>query len=648
MSDTTSNDKTIRVPTRKPLSLKRDTDTVRQSFSGGRSKAVLVEKKRSRVAPGKRLELPGSAGREEAPKAAEAAVQAAPARGEAAAAAPQVQVRPRTGGVVLRTLTDEERDARAHALAEARVREAEERRQAEVDARRRAEEEERQVRERTEAERRKNEEEARKHGEEQARKRAEEEARRRLGEEAVPAVRKTDGEAPASAGDKTAPRPAALRPKRIEVPKPTRTKAGPGEDRRRGRLTVTNALDENRERSLASVRRKREKQLRQQHGFNPSTEKIVRDVVIPEAISVQDLANRMAERAVDVIRLLMKSGTMVKITDILDPDTAQIVAEELGHNVRRVAASDVEEGLFDVADAAETMVPRPPVVTIMGHVDHGKTSLLDAIRQANVVASEAGGITQHIGAYQVEQGDQKITFIDTPGHEAFTAMRARGAQATDIVVLVVAADDGVMPQTVEAINHARAARVPIIVAINKIDKPDANPNRVRTDLLQHEIVVESMGGDTLEVEVSALQHLNLDKLLEAILLQSEVLNLQANPDRAAEGIVVEAQLDRGRGPMATVLVQRGALKVGDIVVAGAEWGRVRALVDDRREQVREAGPSTPVEVLGFQATPEAGDRLGVVESEARARDITDYRQGLRRETSAARAAGARGSLEQMM
>ncbi len=649
MSDTTSNDKTIRVPTRKPLSLKRDTDTVRQSFSGGRSKAVLVEKKRSRVAPGKRLELPGSSEREDAPKAAESAVQAAPARTETAAEAPQVRVRPRTGGVVLRTLTDEERDARAHALAEARVREAEERRQAEIDARRRAEEEERLVRERTEAERRKNEEEARKHGEEQARKRAEEEARRRLGEEAVPAARKADGEGPVIGGDaKSAPRPAALRPKRIEVPKPTRTKAGPGEDRRRGRLTVTNALDENRERSLASVRRKREKQLRQQHGFNPSTEKIVRDVVIPEAISVQDLANRMAERAVDVIRLLMKSGTMVKITDILDPDTAQIVAEELGHNVRRVAASDVEEGLFDVADAAETMVPRAPVVTIMGHVDHGKTSLLDAIRQANVVASEAGGITQHIGAYQVEQGDQKITFIDTPGHEAFTAMRARGAQATDIVVLVVAADDGVMPQTVEAINHARAARVPIIVAINKIDKPDANPNRVRTDLLQHEIVVESMGGDTLEVEVSALQHLNLDKLLEAILLQSEVLNLQANPSRAAEGIVVEAQLDRGRGPVATVLVQRGTLHVGDIIVAGAEWGRVRALIDDRGEHVREAGPSTPVEVLGFQATPEAGDRLGVVENEARARDVTEYRQQLKREKSAARAAGARGSLEQMM
>jgi translation initiation factor IF-2 len=650
MSDTTSNDKTIRVGSsgRKPLSLKRDTDTVRQSFSGGRTKAVVVEKKRSRVpTPGKRPEF-SAAAVEETPKPSVETAQ------------PQVQLRrpdgtgvqpqrPRTGGVVLRTLTDEERDARAHALAEARVREAEERRQAEVDARHRAEEEQRQAREHAEAERRKTEEEARKQAEEQARRRGEEEARRRLGEETPPTTARRTGEAETSEEAKTAVRTAALRPKRVELPKPGKTKAAPGEDRRRGRLTVTNALeDADRERSLASARRKREKEKRQQHGFSPTTEKIVRDVVIPEAISVQDLANRMAERAVDVIRLLMKSGTMVKITDILDADTAQLVAEELGHNVRRVAAADVEEGLFDAPDATETLLPRPPVVTIMGHVDHGKTSLLDAIRAANVVATEAGGITQHIGAYQVDRDGQKITFIDTPGHEAFTAMRARGAQATDIAVLVVAADDGVMPQTVESINHARAAHVPIIVAINKIDKPDANPNRVRTELLQHEIVVESLGGETLEVEVSALKHTNLDKLLEAIVLQAEVLNLQANPNRAAEGIVVEAQLDRGRGPVATVLVQRGTLHVGDIIVAGAEWGRVRALIDDHGEQVREAGPSTPVEVLGFQATPEAGDRLGVVESEARARDVTEYRQQLKRERSAARAAGARGSLEQMM
>ncbi|MDQ3558716.1 MAG: translation initiation factor IF-2, partial [Pseudomonadota bacterium] len=592
---------------------------------------------------------------QEAPKPVEPASPRVEARRPEAVPAPRP--RPRSAGVVLRTLTDEERDARAHALAESRAREAGERQQAEIDSRRRADEDERLTRERAEAERRKTEEEVRKQAEEQARKRGEDEARRHLGEEAVPSAPVARAAAaPATvattAETKTIARPASLRPKRIEIPKPARPpKAAPGAERSRGRLTVTNALEsaENiRERSLASARRKREKEKRQLHGFNPSSEKIVRDVVIPEAISVQELANRMAERAVDVIRLLMKSGTMVKITDILDTDTAQLVAEEMGHNVRRVAASDVEEGLFDSADESETLEPRPPVVTIMGHVDHGKTSLLDAIRQANVVSTEAGGITQHIGAYQVEQGDGKTTFIDTPGHAAFTAMRARGAQATDIVVLVVAADDGVMPQTAEAVSHARAAGVPIIVAINKIDKPGADPQRVRTDLLQHGIVVESMGGDTLEVEVSATQRTNLDKLLEAILLQAEVLNLQANPERSAEGIVVEAQLDRGRGPVATVLVQRGTLHVGDIIVAGAEWGRVRALIDYRGDQVREAGPSSPVEVLGFQSTPEAGDRLGVVENEARAREITEYRQGMKREKSAARAAGARGSLEQMM
>ncbi len=643
MSDTTSKDKTLRVGGRKPLSLKRDTDTVRQSFSGGRSKAVTVERKRRRVAgPGERAE-PSAPAAEEAPVAAEPArprVSARKAESEAAAPAP---ARPRTGSVVLRTLTDEERDARAQALAEARVREAEERRQAEIDSQRRVEEEAQLARERTEAERRQVEEEARKEFEEQARRRGEDEARRRLGEEAAPA-RPAVAETPAGA------RP-ALRPKRLETPKPTRTKTPGGADRRRGRLTVTNALEASeseRERSLASVRRKREKQQRQLHGFTPTQEKIVRDVVIPEAITVQELANRMAERAVDVIRLLMKDGQLVKITDVLDADTAQIVTEEMGHNVRRVAAADVEEGLFDKPDPEETLQPRPPIVTIMGHVDHGKTSLLDAIREANVVSTEAGGITQHIGAYQIEKDGQKVTFIDTPGHEAFTAMRARGAQATDIAILVVAADDGVMPQTIESINHARAAGVPIIVAINKIDKQGADPNRVRTELLSHEIVVESMGGETLEVEVSALKHTNLDKLLEAILLQAEVLNLRANPDRAAEGIVVEAQLDRGRGPVATVLVQRGTLHVGDIIVAGAEWGRVRALINDRSEQVREAGPSTPVEVLGFQATPEAGDRLGVVENEARAREVTEYRQHLKREKTAAHAAGMRGSLEQMM
>lgn len=429
--------------------------------------------------------------------------------------------------------------------------------------------------------------------------------------------------------------------------KPTRPAAGA--EKNRGRLTVVTAQsgDDERQRSVAAFRRRTQRMSGHRHV--ETKEKIAREVTVPETISIQELANRMAERAVDVIRLLMKQGQMVKITDVIDADTAQLIAEELGHTVRRVAESDVEEGLFDTADTAEELVSRPPVVTIMGHVDHGKTSLLDAIRKANVVSGEAGGITQHIGAYQVTSPlGGKITFIDTPGHAAFTAMRARGAKVTDIVVLVVAADDGVMPQTIEAINHARAAKVPLIVAINKVDKPDAKPERVRSELLQYEVQVESLGGDTLEVEVSAKAQTNLDKLLEAITLQAEVLDLKANPNRVAEGTVIEAKLDRGRGPVATVLVQRGTLRVGDIVVAGAEFGRVRALIDDKGANVATAGPSFPVEVLGFNGTPEAGDRLAVVESEARAREITDYRQRQKREKAAARSATVRGSLEQMM
>jgi translation initiation factor IF-2 len=345
----------------------------------------------------------------------------------------------------------------------------------------------------------------------------------------------------------------------------------------------------------------------------------------------------------------MKQGQLVKITDVVDADTAQLVAEEFGHTVKRVSEADVEEGLFDTPDADDNLESRPPVVTIMGHVDHGKTSLLDAIRQTNVVSGEAGGITQHIGAYQVTapNGD-KITFIDTPGHAAFTAMRARGAKVTDIVVLVVAADDGVMPQTIEAINHAKAAKVPLIIAINKIDKPGVDPNRVRTELLQYEVQVESMGGDVLEIEVSATKRINLDKLLDAIALQSEILDLRANADRPAEGTVIEAKLDRGRGPVATVLVQRGTLKTGDIVIAGSEWGRVRALVSDLGAQVQKAGPSVPVEILGFNGAPEAGDRVAAVENEARAREITEYRTRQKRERAAARAGKARGSLADMM
>jgi translation initiation factor IF-2 len=355
----------------------------------------------------------------------------------------------------------------------------------------------------------------------------------------------------------------------------------------------------------------------------------------------------MTERAVDVIRLLMNQGAMHKINDAIDADTAELIVREFGHTPKRVSEADVEEGFTGTADSSEDQQPRAPVVTIMGHVDHGKTSLLDAIRQTNVVAGEAGGITQHIGAYQVTAPNgEKITFIDTPGHEAFTAMRARGAKVTDIVVLVVAADDGVMPQTVEAINHAKAADVPLIVAINKIDKPDADPTRVRTDLLQHQVIVESMSGETLEVEVSALKRTGIDRLLEAIHLQAELLELRANANRSAEGVIIEAKLERGRGPVGTVLVQRGTLRVGDIIVAGTAWGRVRALIDDRGEPTSEAGPSVPVEILGFDSAPEAGDPFAVVENEARAREITDYRIRKRRQTLGS--AGTTRTLEQMM
>jgi translation initiation factor IF-2 len=557
---------------------------------------------------------------------------------------------------VLRTLTDEERNARAHALADAKVREAEERKIAEEEARRRVERESRERTEREASEARKREEDERRRHDEETKKRAEEEAKKRFGDaEAKPATT-TSTRTPVDVrsivpevDEDEAPRPrrggAPGRPAPAPAPKPARG----GAEKRRGRLTLVTALsaDEVRERSVASFRRRVQRMTG--HRDAETKEKIARDVVIPESITIQELANRMAERAVDVIKLLMKQGQMAKITDVIDADTAQLVAEELGHAVRRVSEADVEEGVFDVADAPETLKPRPPVVTIMGHVDHGKTSLLDAIRTTDVAGGEAGGITQHIGAYQVMSPlGTKITFIDTPGHAAFTAMRARGAKVTDVVVLVVAADDGVMPQTIEAIQHAKAAKVPMIVAINKIDKPDAKPERVRTELLQYEVQVESLGGDVLDVEVSATKRLNLDKLLEVIGLQAEILDLKANPDRPAEGTVIEAKLDRGRGPVATVLVQRGTLKLGDIVVAGAEWGRVRALISDTGATVDSAGPSSPAEVLGFNGIPEAGDRLAVVESEARAREVTAYRARQRRDNMAARASGMRGSLEQMM
>jgi translation initiation factor IF-2 len=432
------------------------------------------------------------------------------------------------------------------------------------------------------------------------------------------------------------------------VPAKTERTAKAGEGKDRGRLTVSNAFatGEERTRSVAAYRRRVQ---RMKGGQDEQKEKIFREVILPETITIQELANRMSERGVDIIRMLMKQGQMHKITDVIDADTAQLIAEEMGHTVKRVSESDVEEGLFDVADDDAVMQYRPPVITIMGHVDHGKTSLLDAIRKTNVVSGEAGGITQHIGAYQVKSPlGGMLTFIDTPGHAAFTAMRARGAKVTDIVVLVVAANDSVMPQTIEAINHAKAAKVPMIVAINKIDLPDAKPERVKTDLLQHDVQVESMGGDTIEIELSAKTGQNLDKLLEMIQLQAEVLDLKANPNRLAEGSVIEAKLDKGRGPVATVLVQRGTLVHGDIVVAGSEWGRVRALINDKGQHVEFAEPSAPVEILGFTAAPEAGDRMAVVETEARAREITEYRMRQKRDKAAARGAGAGRSLADMM
>ncbi len=623
------------------LTLKPRTETgvVRQSFSHGRSKQVVVEKvKRRTIGPEAKAE-PAPI---EAPKKTVAAPRSAPA---AARTAPEA---PKPSGVVLRTLTEEERVARAHALADSRVRDAEERKIAEEEARIRASREAIEKAEREAAEARKRDEEERHKREEESKRKAGEVAKKRLGEEEVkrplaPAPRLTleveEEEAPRTARRGGAARPAA----------PPRPAPRVGAEKQRGRLTVVTALnaDEVRERSVASFRRRTQRL--KGHAANEQKEKLVREVTIPDAITIQELANRMTERAVDVIRLLMKQGQMATINDVIDADTAQLIAEEMGHSVRRVSEADVEEGLFDTADDPAALRPRAPVVTVMGHVDHGKTSLLDSIRSADVAAGEAGGITQHIGAYQVTApSGGKVTFIDTPGHAAFTAMRARGAKVTDIVVLVVAADDGVMPQTIEAIHHAKAAKVPIIVAINKIDKPDANPTRVRTELLQHEIQVESLGGEVVDVEVSATKKMNIDRLLEMINLQAEILELKANPDRVAEGTVIEAKLDRGRGPVATVLVQRGTLHPGDIVVAGAEWGRVRALVSDTGDIVQSTGPSTPVEVLGFSGTPDAGDRLAVVENEARAREVTEYRARQKREKMAARATGMRGSLEQMM
>jgi len=647
-----------------------DAGSVRQSFSHGRSKVVQVEVRKKRAAVG----APGSATPPAGP------MQAAPA----ARGTTQPAGRPAAGAG--RALTASELAARQRALVEqqreAAKREAERREQEKISILSAAEE----ARRREEEARKAAEEEARR--EEEDRRQQEEEAARQAAEAAVAVQPEQSQAAPATA---RAPEEQRRRPAAPSTPQPTPTetlrlrpgtrqaeedeearpvrrpgagvpprkppvvapKKGADSGRRAGRIDVQAAIEgeDEKVRSLASVRRQRERERRQAEleRLRSDQVKVVRDVILPDAITVQELANRMATRTGEVIKTLMKLGVMATVTQSLDADTAELVVQEFGHRARRVSESDVEIGLEGATDTDAELQPRPPVVTVMGHVDHGKTSLLDALRSTDVAAGEAGGITQHIGAYQVQLASgQQITFIDTPGHEAFTAMRARGASVTDIVVLVVAADDGVMPQTIEAIRHAKAANAPIIVAINKMDKADANPTRVRQELLSHEVVVEDMGGETQDVEVSAIKKTGLDRLVEAITLQAEILDLRANPDRPAEGSVIESRLDRGRGPVATVLVQKGTLRQGDIVVAGAEWGRVRAMLDDKGRSVPDAGPSLPVEILGLAGVPTAGEQFVVVDSEARAREIAEFRTRRLRDKAAGVTSGARGTLDEML
>ena len=607
---------------KKPLGLSGGARSgrVNQSFSRGRTKSVVVETKRKRVMVPK----PGTA------------------------AAAQAEGGKRASGV-----SDSEMERRLKALQAAKAREAEDAQRREQEEKSREEE---RARRRAEIEAKEREERER---EEALKARAEEEERRRKEEEARRNA-PPPAEAPAAAAvaEPSAPRgggrPAATPGRRDNDRDDKRDRSGKGDrggdGRRSGKLTVNQALtggEGGRQRSMAAMKRKQERARQKAMGGQVEREKIVRDVQVPETIIVSELANRMAERVADVVKALMQNGLMVTQNQAIDADTAELIIEEFGHKVVRVSDADVEDVIDQVEDKDEDLEPRAPVITIMGHVDHGKTSLLDAIRNAKVVAGEAGGITQHIGAYQVKtDSGQLLSFLDTPGHAAFTSMRARGAQVTDIVVLVVAADDAVMPQTIEAINHAKAAEVPMIVAINKIDKPEANPDKVRTDLLQHEVIVEKMSGEVQDVEVSAISGQGLDELLEAIALQSEILELKANPARAASGAVIEAQLDVGRGPVATVLVQNGTLKQGDIFVVGEQWGKVRALVNDKGERVKEAGPSVPVEVLGLNGTPEAGDVLNVVDTEAQAREIAEYRENAAKEKRAA--AGAATTLDQLL
>ena len=613
---------------------------VKQSFSHGRTKNVVVETKRKRVVVPK----PGAA---------------AKPTGAAGGHGPAGDPARRPAGI-----SDAEMERRLKALQVAKSREVEEAAQRAADEEARAEERDRRraEQEQKEREQREAEERAREKAEEEERRQREEaEAAKRAAavqdEAAKPAPapaatesRTPDADTPAVGGG-AKPSAAAPGPRKAEREREERGRSAKGRDesRRAGKLTLNQALsgEGGRQKSMAAMKRKQERMRQKAMGGAQEREKIVREVQLPEAIVVSELANRMAERAADVVKELMKMGMMVTQNQTIDADTAELIIEEFGHKVVRVSDSDVEDVIQRVEDADDDLQDRPPVITIMGHVDHGKTSLLDAIRKTKVVSGEAGGITQHIGAYQVETGEGvTLTFLDTPGHAAFTSMRSRGAQVTDIVVLVVAADDAVMPQTVEAINHAKAAGVPMIVAINKVDRPAADPQKVRTDLLQHEVVVEAMSGEVQDVEVSAKTGQGLDTLLEAIALQAEILELRANPDRAAEGAVIEAQLDVGRGPVATVLVQKGTLRQGDIFVVGEQWGKVRALINDKGERVKEAGPSVPVEVLGLNGTPEAGDVLNVVATEAQAREIAEYREKAAKDKRAA--AGAATTLDQLL
>jgi translation initiation factor IF-2 len=606
---------------------------VKQSFSHGRTKSVVVEKKRKRVV------VPKPGAQQTAGAQGKVPTQSDPSRRPAGITDAEMERR-------LKALSA----AKAREAKDAAVRDAEEREREEERQRRRdeAEAREREERERQEAERAKEEEEVRAKAEAEAK--ANKAARKAKEEEAPAAPAAPVAPLSERARPAAAPQDARKTVKRGEEDRAARAK--PRDDagnRRAGKLTLKDALsgEGGRQRSMAAMKRKQERARQKAMGLNQSREKVVRDVQLPETIVVQELANRMAERAADVVKSLMKMGVMATMNQTIDADTAELVIEEFGHKVVRVSDSDVEQVIIQTADNPEDLHTRPPIITIMGHVDHGKTSLLDAIRKTSVVSGEAGGITQHIGAYQVKtESGAILSFLDTPGHAAFTSMRARGANVTDIVVLVVAADDSVMPQTIEAINHAKAAKVPMIVAINKCDKPAADANKVRTELLQHEVVVEAMSGDVQDVEVSAITGAGLDTLLEAIALQAEILELKANPNRNAMGAVIEAQLDVGRGPVATVLVQNGTLRQGDIFVVGEQWGKVRALVNDKGERIKEAGPSVPVEVLGLNGTPEAGDVLNVVETEAQAREIAEYREAAAKDKRAA--AGAATTLEQLM